>query len=96
MIHISKLPSGALLLQRDATEIVLDAPAIRETLPILIGVLIDSAKALAAARRSGYEDGLRQGYTNCAIQHATSERIAERQASELVEVLSGCTMASAA
>jgi hypothetical protein len=96
MISLSKLASGALLIQKDATEIVIDAPAIRETLPILIAVLIDSSKALAAARQAGYEDGLAQGYANAQIASATSARIAERQASELVESLIGCAVASAA
>lgn len=95
MIHITTTTTG-LLIQKDDLDVQIDRPAIRETLPILIGVLIDSTKALAAARRSGYEDGLRQGYANCDIQHATSERIAERQAGELVEALAGCQVASAA
>lgn len=96
MIYISRLSSGAILLQRDATEITIDAPAVRETLPILISVLVDSTKALAKARLAGYEAGLSQGYANCEIAHATSERIAERQAAELVDALVGCAVASAA
>lgn len=96
MIYLSRLASGAILLQKDDAEIVLDAPAVRETLPILLAVLIDTSKALSVARRSGYDDGLAQGYANAQIAQATSARIAERQAAELVEALAGCQVASAA
>lgn len=86
MIMISKTGSG-ILLQRDATEIVIDGPAIAIALGPIIAELIGSGRALANARREGYEDGLTQGYLNAAIEHATSERIAERQAADLVEAL---------
>jgi hypothetical protein len=95
MIWISKV-AGGILLQQDATEIVIDAPAVSTALGPIIAELIGSGRALGQARREGYEDGLTQGRINAAIEHATSERIAERQAGELVDALIGTTMASAA
>jgi hypothetical protein len=49
-----------------------------------------------AARKDAYEAGLTQGYQNAHIAHQTSERIAERQATDLVESLIGFNHANAA
>lgn len=86
MIFVSKTSSG-ILLQRDALEIAIDGPAIAVSLGPIISELIGSGRALANARREGYEDGLIQGRTNAAIELATSERIADRQAQDLIESL---------
>lgn len=95
MIHITKL-AAAVLLQKDGTEIVIDDRAVKGTLGLVLACLIDCAQATQAARRSGYEDGLVQGRINATIEMETSERIAERQAADLVDVLVGVNMASAA
>jgi hypothetical protein len=51
---------------------------------------------MAAARKDAYEAGLTQGYQNAHIAQQTSERIAERQATDLVESLIGFNHANAA
>lgn len=96
MIYISRMPSGAVLLQKDAAEIAIDASAVPVTLGVIIAELIGCGKAVSEARRGGYEDGLVQGRINAAIEQATSERIAERQAADLVEALVGLHHANAA
>ncbi len=95
MIHISTTSTG-LLLSRGDLSIAIDASAVRGALGLIIVALVDSGQALAHARRSGYEDGLNQGYINAQIASETRERIAERQAAELVEALAICATTIAA
>lgn len=95
MIYISKLASGVLV-QRDETDIMIADLAVPSTLGVIIASLIDSGKTLANARRESYEAGLLQGHEQGRIEAETRERIADRQASELVEALVGCELASAA
>lgn len=94
-IYITKTTTG-LLIQKDACEIAIDGPAIATALPSVLHELISSGRAAAQARREGYEDGLIQGRINATIEQATSERIAERQAADLVDILVGVNVASAA
>lgn len=95
MIVISKTATG-LLVQRDELDIQIDAPAVATALGPIIAELIGSGKAPGQARREGYEDGLCQGRVNAQIEQATRERIAERQASDLVDIFVGVHAASAA
>lgn len=96
MIRISHTAS-ALLLHKDGADITIDHAAIASALPAVLATLLRSDPALAQARREAYEQGLAQGYAQCQIEQATSERIAERQAADLVDALIGCgAMASAA
>lgn len=95
MIYIRRTTSG-LLIQRGAIDIQIDGPAISLALGTIIGELISSGNALASARRESYEAGLLQGHAQGRIEAETKERIADRQASELVEALVGCELASAA
>lgn len=96
MINISRLGSGALLLQRDDTEIVIDASAVQSALGPIIVSLVDCGRAAGEARRAGYEAGLAQGRMQARIEHETSLRIAARQAEELIEALAGVGLAQAA
>lgn len=95
MIMITKL-AASLLVQRDGAEIIIDLAAIPAALPSVLATLIDSGRAIGLARKEGYEAGLLRGYEQCAIERDTQARIAERQAAELVEVLIGTAMATAA
>lgn len=95
MIMITKLAT-ALLIQKDTAEIVIDQAAITSALPAVLACLLDNGRAIGQARREGYEDGLRRGYEQCQVEQATHERIAERQAAELVDALVGLNMANAA
>lgn len=96
MILISKTTSG-ILVQRDELDIQIEAPAVPLALGTIISTLITSGTALATARREAYEAGLNRGYEQCAIEYTTSERIAERQASDLLDTLyPGVPHASAA
>jgi hypothetical protein len=95
MILVTKTTTG-ILIQRDTIDIQIDASAVALTLGPIIHELVDSGRALGQARHEGYEDGLSQGYVNALIAQQTSERIADRQAQELVEALSIGMMASAA
>lgn len=95
MIHVTRTTTG-LLLQRDATEIVIDGPAVPLALGPIIAELVGCGRAIADARRSGYEDGLIQGRANAAIELETSARIAERQAHDLADSLIGVPHANAA
>lgn len=95
MITITKLATS-LLLQKDGTEVCIDDHAIRAALPAVLACLIDNGRALGQARREGYEAGLTQGYEQCRVEQATSERIAERQAGDLVDAIVGLNMANAA
>ena len=96
MINITKLGSGAVLLQKDSTEIVIDQAAITSALPAVIHTLLTTPAALAQARREGYEAGLVQGRIQARIEAETAQRIAARQESEMIEALVGCAVASAA
>jgi len=95
MITITQTTTG-LLLTRGDLSIQIDASAVRGALGLIIVALVDSGQALAHARRAGYEDGLNQGYINAQIAASTSERIADRQARELVEALASASLAQAA
>jgi hypothetical protein len=95
MIMITKLATS-LLVQRDDTEIIIDDRAIRAALGAVISELVSDGRALQTARKDAYEAGLNQGYQNAHIAHQTSERIAERQATDLVESLIGFNHANAA
>jgi hypothetical protein len=95
MIVVSKTTTG-ILIQRDELDIQIDAPAVPLALPTIITSLISDGRAMAAARRESYEAGLTQGYQNAHIAQQTSERIAERQATDLVESLIGFNRANAA
>lgn len=88
MILITKLPTG-ILIQRDDTEIIVEAAAINSALPSIIGSLTGCDRATGQARREGYEAGLERGREQATIEHETSMRIAERQADELVQALAG-------
>lgn len=95
MIMITKL-AASILIQRDDAEIVIDMAAIPSALPAIIAQLTGCDRAIGQARKAGYEDGLTRGREQARIEHETSERIAERQAAELVDALIGLSMASAA
>lgn len=64
MIQITRLSSGAILIQQDATEIVIDAPAVALSLGPILVTLIDAGKIIGQARRDSYEAGLIVGYQN--------------------------------
>ena len=96
MIFITRLASGAILLQKDDTEICIDQPAIPVALGGVLLTLIDQGRALGEARRQGYEAGLTQGYTQCQIELATSRRIAERQEDDLRELVAISSLVAAA
>jgi hypothetical protein len=83
-INITRLASGALLVQVDATEIVIDLPAITTALPAVLLTLTESSKALGQARKEGYEAGLVQGHAQGRIEAETRQRIAQRDAEELL------------
>jgi len=95
MIWISRTSSG-LIIQRDAVEIAIEGAAVALALGPIIHELVDAGRALGLARREGYEAGLDQGYANAQIAAATRERIADRQAAELVEALAIGVLANAA
>lgn len=90
MINITRTASG-ILVQRDATEILIDLPAVPVALGPVIHELIDSGRACGQARREGYEAGLIDGRERQRIEHETSGRIAERQAADLAETLETAT-----
>lgn len=96
MIHITRFSSGAILLQRDDIEITIDAAAIPSTLGPIILSLIDQGRALGEARRQGYDAGLLQGYAQCEREQAMSQRIAQRQETDLIETLISCELVAAA
>lgn len=84
MISISRLASGAILLQKDDAEIIIDAAAIPSALPVVLGALIDQSKAIARARLEAYDAGL-------VVGHANGQRELEakyqKEASEIAEGL---------
>lgn len=94
MILITKTTTG-LLIQRDATHIEIDAPAVPLALGPIISELIGEGRAIAAARRESYELGLEAGRDQARIERETSERIAERQAADLAETLESAVYALA-
>lgn len=87
MINITRLASGAILLQRDGTELCIDAAAIASTLPTVIGILTDCARIAGQARMEGYEAGLIVGREQSRIEAETALRIAARQAEDVIEAL---------
>lgn len=62
-IYISRTSTG-LLIQRDEVDIVIDQSAIPAALPAIIASLVDSSRAIGAARQDGYEAGLIVGHAN--------------------------------
>jgi len=86
MIMISRLVSGALFIQKDATEITIDPSALTTALPAVLLTLIESSKALGEATRTGYEMGLIQGHQQGIIEAETRMRIAAREGEQLLAV----------
>lgn len=84
---ISKLPSGAILLQKDATEVCIDLAALPYALPSVLLTLVESSKALGEARRQGFEDGLTAARERGRIEAETSARIEARQAEDAAAAL---------
>jgi len=85
VITITRLPSGALLLQRDSTEITIDPSAFTTALPAVLLTLTESSKAIGQATREGYEMGLLVGHQQGVIEAETRHRIAARE-TELLAV----------
>lgn len=92
MIHITKLATG-ILVQRDAIELFIDAPAVPLALGPIIHELVDSGRTAGLARKEGYEAGLLDGRERARIEAETSGRIAERQAADLTETLESAAYA---
>lgn len=86
MINITRLPSGAILLQKDDAEIIIDASAL-PALPAVLSSLLDGGRIADRARLEGYEAGLIQGREQARIEHETALRIAARQAEDVIEAL---------
>lgn len=86
MILITKTRTG-ILIQRDAIDIAIEAPAVPLALGPIIHELVDSGRAAGQARREGYEAGLVQGYEQCRIELETRARIADARAADLAETL---------
>jgi hypothetical protein len=86
MILITKTTAG-LLIQRDATEIAIDGPAVSLALGPIIKELIDNGRAIASARLDSYNRGLEAGREQMRIEMETSARIAEARALDLAETL---------
>lgn len=84
MILVTKLASGALLIQRDATEITIDPSAFTTALPAVLLALTESSKALGQARREGYEMGLAVGHEQGRIEAETRHRIEARDTEQLL------------
>lgn len=87
MILISRLSNGALLIQRDSAEILIDAPAIPASLPLIIRELIDQAHAIADARKDAFENGLAIGRERGMIEAETHYRMEEARLLEMDEQL---------
>lgn len=85
MITITITPSGGLLLTSGSAEVFIDAPAIHTALPQVIASLVDSSKAIGAARQDGYEAGLIVGHQNGARE---TEQRYQREAAEIAASLS--------
>ena len=85
MINISLLSSGALLIQRDAAEILIDRSAIAQALGPIVRELIDSGTAIGLARKDGYESGLLDGRERARIEYETLERCRERSRADAAE-----------
>lgn len=94
MILITRTTTG-ILIQRDACEILIDAPAIAVALGPIIHELIDAGRTVGQARREGYEAGLIDGRERQRIEQETSSRIADRQAADLAETLESAVYALA-
>lgn len=93
-IHITRLSSGALLIQRDAVEIVIDHAATTQALPAVLLTLTESSKVIGQARRQGYEDGLVVGHANgVREERERMQREAERMDEERI-MLIGAPMAA--
>lgn len=85
-ILISKTTTG-LLIQRDAVDILIDAPAVPLALGPIIHELVDSGRAAGQARREGYEAGLLDGRERARIEAETTARIAAARQADLAEAL---------
>lgn len=86
MILITRTTTG-LRIDRDATVIEIDQAAVSLALGPIISELIGEGRALAAARREGYELGLIDGRDRQRIERETSERIAALRAIDMLETL---------
>lgn len=64
MINITRLANGALLIQKDGADILIDTAAIGSALPVVLGSLLENSRAIGAARLEGYEAGLIVGHAN--------------------------------
>jgi len=95
MIIISKTAAG-ILIQRDDLDIEVDHFAIPSTLGLIITSLIDCGRIVGKARAEGYDAGLLQGYQQCQIEQAMSQRIAARQELDLVEAVVSAGLVRAA
>lgn len=83
-VHISLLPSGALLIQRDSTEITIDPSAFTTALPAVLLTLTESSKVIGQARREGYEMGLAVGHEQGRIEAETRHRIEAREGEQML------------
>lgn len=95
MILITRTTTG-LLVQRDGTEILIDAPAVPLALGPIIHELVDSGRALGQARREGYEAGLIDGRERQRIEAETAARSAARQEADAIADLLAVTLTVAA
>jgi hypothetical protein len=82
MIFITRMNNG-ILVQRDATEVYIDAPAVPLALPTIITSLISDGKALANARRESYEAGLVRGHEQGRIEAEARHRCEEQALLEM-------------
>lgn len=85
MIVISKLSTGAILLQQDATDILIDPSAVPSTLGPILLTLIGHGQALGQARKAGHEDGLLIGHARGVSE---AEARFRREAEQFAEGLS--------
>lgn len=86
VILVTKLPTG-LLLQKDGIDLIIDEQAIATVLPAVLRELIDSGKAIAAARKESFENGLQIGRERGMIEAETKYRLEEQRLLELDEQL---------
>jgi len=86
MILITRLSTG-LLIQKDETDIQIDAAAIPSALPLVIRELIDQAHAIVDARKDAFENGLAIGRERGMIEAETHYRMEEQRLLELDEQL---------
>lgn len=95
MIWISRTSTG-ILVQRDATEILIDQAAVPLALGPIIAELVDSGRAVGQARREGYEAGLLDGRDRQRIEAETAARSAARAEADAIADLLAATLTVAA